>query len=214
MSARGRNKLSNLCLRIFLGSQLEPVPLLVWQPYGVSYAGASFKFTVFDPRGQRKAQQVGQLPSTSYLSLLTPYAYLGLGRTNNYVENLFVGSTRHQSRHYASFESLIPNSQVLIVPFQPPGGTDPGTWIRQLYLHPGDWIPGVTLSLTGAMLVLGGIIFFLHLKELVRSSSLPLHCVMSARVRKVADRLYACVAQREDEAERKKNSVHINFDAL
>lgn len=134
----------------------------------MSYAGASYKFTVIDPTGQRKAQQVGQLPSTSYLSLLTPYSYFGLGRTNNYVENLFVGSTRHQPKHFNSFESLIPNSQVLIVPFQPPGVTDPGTWSRQLYLHPGEWIPGVTLSLTGAMLVLGGIIFFLHLKEQVR----------------------------------------------
>lgn len=143
------------------------------QPSGVSYAGASYKFTVFDPKGQRRAQQVGQLPSTSYMSLLTPYSYFGLGRTNNYVENLFVGSTRHQQQHFTNLESLIPNSQVLIDPYQPPGVTDPRSWIRQLYLHPGDWIPGVVLSLVGAMVVLGGIILFLHLKEQV-SPSVPI----------------------------------------
>lgn len=110
---------------------------------------------------------VGQLPQTSYVALGTPYSYFGLGRTNNYVENLFVGSTRHQEEHFISVEGLIPNSQVVIVPYQPEGRTDPGSWTRELYLHPGDWIPWVTIVLGAAIMLLGTVVVVLHLNEKV-----------------------------------------------
>jgi len=145
-----------------------------YEPNGVSYSGATYKFTVLDARARRRATQVGQLPQTSYFSLLTPYSYFGLGRTNNYVENLFVGSTRFQNNHFGKFEGLIPNSQVMINPYQPtvkPGDEEqgsPNTWIKSLYLHPGDWIPGVTLSLLGALTALIVTIVILHTKEQVR----------------------------------------------
>ena len=155
------------------------------QPYGVSYSGASYKFTVLDPTGARKATQgtlnavarlatlsyvpspVGQLPQTSYFALGTPYSYFGLGRTNNYVENLFIGSTRRQPEHYINVEGLIPNSQVVIDPYQPAGRLDPGSWSRELYLHPGDWIPWVTVALGAAIILLGIVVLVLHLNEKV-----------------------------------------------
>lgn len=138
----------------------------------MSYSGASFKFTVLDPTGARKATQVGQLPQSSYLSLGTPYSYFGLGRTNNYVENLFIGSTRQQVEHYINVEGLIPNSQVVIDPFQPAGRSDPSSWTRELFLHPGDWIPWVTVVLTAAIGLLGIVVFVLHMNEKVRSPPL------------------------------------------
>ena len=39
---------------------------------------------------------VSQLSQSSYLSLQTPYCLIGLGRTNNYVEEMFAGVSRHQ----------------------------------------------------------------------------------------------------------------------
>ncbi|KAG5219421.1 T-cell immunomodulatory protein [Salix suchowensis] len=75
------------------------VILTLSQPFGVSYAGASYKYTVLDTSGRRSLHRppdlVGQLPQTAYHSLMAPYSYFGLGRTNNYIENLFVGSTIH-----------------------------------------------------------------------------------------------------------------------
>ncbi|GAA6006356.1 hypothetical protein JCM10207_000615 [Rhodosporidiobolus poonsookiae] len=156
-----------------------------YRPYGSSYSGASFKFTVLDPTGARRSTQYGQLPRSTYLSLSTPYSYFGLGRTNNYVENLFVGSTRHQPQHYVNVEGLIPNSQVLIIPYQPEGSRDPASWTKMLYLHPGDWIPWVTIVLLGAILLLGGVVVALHVKE-----------------------------KREDEAERRARLLSLNFQAL
>jgi integrin alpha FG-GAP repeat containing protein 1 len=101
----------------------EPVETR-YKPWGASLPGASYKFTVLDPNGLRRAQQVGQQPQSSYRSLLTPYSYFGLGRTNNYVEKLFVGSTlsggsqalTRDGEYFLAMEGLIPNSQLVIAP--------------------------------------------------------------------------------------------------
>ncbi|GAA6012102.1 hypothetical protein JCM11491_001751 [Sporobolomyces phaffii] len=160
-----------------------------YRPYGSSYSGASFKFTVLDPTGARRSTQYAQLAQTSYLSLGLPYAHLGLGRTNNYVENLFIGSTRAlQPLHFINLEGVIPNSQVLVLPYQSgegPARGDVGEWKKELYLKPGDWIPWVTLVLLTAIIGLGVVVLVLHLNE-----------------------------KREDEVERRARLLSLNFGAL
>lgn len=168
----------------------EPTDAPKFRPWGTNYGGASYKFTVLDPNGVRRAQQVGQLPQTAYRSLLTPYSYFGLGRTNNYVESLFIGSTRRQKEHFLALEGVIPNSQVVINPWQGGGGREnerggPETWTKQLYLHPGDWIPWVTVVLITTIVGLAIVVIVLHIHE-----------------------------RREDERERKRAVHAINFDAL
>ncbi|KII89322.1 hypothetical protein PLICRDRAFT_109686 [Plicaturopsis crispa FD-325 SS-3] len=132
-----------------------------YHPFGVSYSGATYKYTVLDTSGRRSAAQVGQLPQTAYHSLLTPYSFFGLGRTNNYIENLFVGSTKHTAEHFINMEGVIPNSKVVILP--PP--TDGATWKRELFLRPGEWIPWVTVTVVAATAILAVIVFVLHLNE-------------------------------------------------
>lgn len=112
----------------------------------------------------------GQLPQSTYLSLGTPYSFFGLGRTNNYVENLFIGSTRRQPDHFVNIEGLIPNSQVVIVPFQPEDVQDPSTWTKELYLQPGDWIPWVTIVLGAAIMGLGIVVVVLQVNEKVSAA--------------------------------------------
>ncbi|KAI1783408.1 integrin alpha N-terminal domain-containing protein [Ganoderma leucocontextum] len=131
-----------------------------YHPYGVSYSGATYKYTVLDTSGQRSAAQVGQMPQAAYQSLLTPYAYFGLGRTNNYIENLFVGSTKHTDQHYINMEGVIPNSKVVIIP--PVEGE---FWRRELYLRPGEWIPWVTVTVVVSLILLAIIGLVLHLNE-------------------------------------------------
>ncbi|KAG8970871.1 hypothetical protein FRC03_000089 [Tulasnella sp. 419] len=133
-----------------------------YHPFGVSYSGASYKYTILDTSGRRSAAQVAQLPQTAYQALLTPYSFFGLGRTNNYIENLFVGSTKHSEEHYINMEGVIPNSKVVIMPTQE---GDDGMWRRELYLRPGEWIPWVTLTVAVATFILAGIVFMLHLSE-------------------------------------------------
>ncbi|SGY75403.1 BQ5605_C005g03425 [Microbotryum silenes-dioicae] len=161
----------------------EPAGEPRYRPYGASYSGASYKFSVMDPTGARRSTQVAQLPRSTYLSLGTPYSYFGLGRTNNYVENLFIGVTRHQDQHFINIEGLIPNSQIVIVPWQPDWASDPSSWTRELFLHPGDWIPWVTIVLGAATLLLGAIVVSLHFNEKVGTALRVLQALPDAGVR-------------------------------
>ncbi|KAF8352219.1 hypothetical protein F5887DRAFT_874393 [Amanita rubescens] len=131
------------------------------QPFGVSYSGASYKYTVLDTSGHRSAAQVGQIPQTSYQSLQTPYSYFGLGRTNNYIENLFVGTTIHSKQHYINLEGVVPNSRVVINPSL----NEDEAWRRELFLRPGEWTSLVTITVVIAMLILAIIVFILHMNE-------------------------------------------------
>lgn len=140
------------------------MPKRYFKPFGVSYSGATYKYTVLDTAGHRSAAQVGQLPQTSYQSIQTPYSFFGLGRTNNYIENLFVGTTVHAEQHYINMEGVIPNSKVVILP-----SADEGEWKRELFLRPGEWIPWVTVTVVATMFMLAGIVLVLHLSEKVRA---------------------------------------------
>ena len=106
------------------------------------------------------------MPQAAYQSLLTPYVYFGLGRTNNYIENLFVGSTKHTDQHYINMEGVIPNSKVVIIP-----PVEGDMWRKELYLRPGEWIPWVTVAVVAALFILAIIVLVLHLNEKVRSAA-------------------------------------------
>ncbi|KAF9357346.1 hypothetical protein BGX26_003894 [Mortierella sp. AD094] len=179
------------------------------KPFGVNYPGATFKFTVLDTSGKKRANQVAQYPSSTYLGLSLPFSLFGLGRTNNYVEELFVGVTRNQPEHYTTYAGVIPNSQLIIIPYQaedasrpPPSGSEAGSgenassvaaenkggpseWTLELYIRPGDYVPWVFVVLATAIAVLAGVVVGLNWME-----------------------------KREDERERKKALHIINFDAL
>lgn len=173
--------LKTLTLNGACGSRCESPDTPPFSPWGGALGGASYKFAVLDPNGVRRAQQVGQQPQTAYEALHPPTAFAGLGRTNNYVESLFVGSTRRQTPPYLVLEGVIPNSEVIVFPT----GPTPELWRRELFLHPADWIPLVTLTLSVLLALLGAVVFVLDLHE-----------------------------KREDERERQRAVHAINFDAL
>ncbi|KAJ9119554.1 hypothetical protein QFC22_003263 [Naganishia vaughanmartiniae] len=131
------------------------------------------------------------LSQTSYLALQTPYSYFGLGRINNYVENLFVGTSLHSDVHYTNIEGVIPNSYVVLIPPSPEAGNNTllvkanEEWHKSLFLHPGDWIAWVIMVVIAVVIVLAGVIYLLHQNE-----------------------------KREDELERRKAMHRINFQAL
>ncbi|KAN0105511.1 hypothetical protein V8E52_010950 [Russula decolorans] len=128
-----------------------------YHPSGASTSGVSYKYTILDTSGRRSAAQVPQLPQTSYQALNTPYAFFGLGRTNNYIENLFAGAAHGR---VAALEMVIPNSKLVINP-----GATPGEWHKELYLRPGQWIPWVGATVLGTMVALAGVVLVLHLNE-------------------------------------------------
>ncbi|RKP11179.1 hypothetical protein THASP1DRAFT_11906 [Thamnocephalis sphaerospora] len=160
------------------------------RPYGVSYYGASFKYTVIDRRGRKHAKEVAQLSQSAYVPLQMPYCLFGLGRTNNYVEELFIGVTRHQAsgwqaRHYRAWAGVIPNSQLVVVPYQAADVHAPDGWTRELFVNPSAYVPSVLLTLIGASIILAIIVMLLDWRE-----------------------------KREDQREKRSISHVLNFDAL
>ncbi|KAJ3182769.1 hypothetical protein HDU87_008108 [Geranomyces variabilis] len=157
------------------------------KPYGVNYAGASFKYTVLDTAGRRRARQAAQLSQSTYFSLQTPYALFGLGRTNNYIEDLFVGVARRKAKsaEVATFQGVIPNSQLIVIPYEDSEDAGPTSWILELYVNPSSASRSVMLVLLTSLAILASVVGGLHWTE-----------------------------KREDEKERRKALHAINFDAL
>ena len=162
-----------------------------YKAFGASLIGGSYKFTILDNSGGRHAASFAQIPSTAFDALYTPYSFMGLGRTNNYIENLHVGSTfklgasdstsnTSTSSHTINFEGIIPNAQVVITP-----SNHQHSWRIEMYLKKNKWVPFVALVVSTLCLILGAVVFGLHIHE-----------------------------KKEDEIERKKESHHINFQAL
>jgi integrin alpha FG-GAP repeat containing protein 1 len=134
----------------------------------VSFSGGTFKYTVIGTTGSRSAAQVAQLPQTAYHALQAPYAFLGLGRTNNYIEALFVGSTSHAREHYTALEGVVPNSRVVALPSRPgQDGEGETTWRTELFLRPGSWIHWVGATVVVVLIMLSGMVAGLHIAEKV-----------------------------------------------
>ncbi|KAJ1658607.1 hypothetical protein IWQ61_002183 [Dispira simplex] len=154
-------------------------------PYGVNYPGASIKFTIIDTSGNKRLTQVSQLPQSNYMARLTPYSLFGLGRTNNYIEDLFAGTTYNQSQWYRSWSGVIPNSQLVISPYQVNPGDQVDNWRIELYINVGS-------SAIGVLVVLLVTIFVLLVTVLVLN----------------------WLERREDKKEKDRSLHVINFDAL
>ncbi|KAJ3312383.1 hypothetical protein HDV04_003133 [Boothiomyces sp. JEL0838] len=134
------------------------------KPYGVNYAGASFKHTVIDTNGKVRVTQSCQLPQQAYMSLQVANNVIGLGRTNNYIDNLFVGVSRNENVHYRSYQGLIPNSGIVIGPYEE-NHEGPEEWKLELYMNPSSTTNAIIIVLSSVCIVLGAIIFGLDLSE-------------------------------------------------
>jgi len=155
-----------------------------YSPFGVNYIGSTYKFTVIDLVGQKRANQVAQLSQSNYNSLQTPYCLFGLGRTNSYMEELFVGVSRRNIKYYNIYSGMIPNSQLIIIPYQQEN-EDPSLWQLKQFINPSEYVPYVFISLVCTIIILIIITLLLQFLE-----------------------------KREDELEKKRALHIINFDAF
>ncbi|KAI8873036.1 hypothetical protein GQ42DRAFT_113404, partial [Ramicandelaber brevisporus] len=154
-------------------------------PYGVNYAGASLKYSVVDTSGKKRFAQTAQLTQSAYLASQTPYVMIGLGRTNNYVEDMYVGTSRRQTSPSTRFGGLVPNAQVVVLPYQPKEETDPSSWRLELYINPGEYTLWVFVSMVTCVVLLLGIVIMLLYFE-----------------------------RRDDRREKARSRMVLNFDAL
>ncbi|KAK3528341.1 hypothetical protein QTP86_033194 [Hemibagrus guttatus] len=90
------------------------------KPFGVNQPGPYVMYTSVDSNGYLKNASAGQLSQSAHLSLQLPYTVLGLGRSANFLDHLFVGIPRPpgvKDMRKQEWTAIIPNSQLIVIPY-------------------------------------------------------------------------------------------------
>lgn len=132
------------------------------KPFGVNFPGTVWKYTVTDLGGGKSVAQGVQLRQSGGYSLQTPYILFGLGRTSNYIEEIFMGDAVNEPVQYALWTTIIPNSQVVGIPY--PKDT-PENWILELYIKSSGLALWAAVAVLSWLIVTGVLICFFSWRE-------------------------------------------------
>ncbi|KAM4743598.1 T-cell immunomodulatory protein [Anableps anableps] len=135
------------------------------KPFGVNQPGPYVMYTTVDSNGYLKNASAGQLSQSAHFSLQLPYTVLGLGRSANFLDHLFVGIPRKPGEtemRKQEWTAIIPNSQLIVIPFP---HNNPRSWSAKLYLTPSNSVLLTAIALIGVCVFILVIIGILHWKE-------------------------------------------------
>lgn len=126
--------------------------------YGTNLPGPKISYKTTTQEGTLRHAVSAQLSQSAHFSLNLPYSIFGLGRTPNFVDSLTVG----MSNHSKSWTQIIPNSQMVVIPWPP---YDSSSWKAQLFVTPSQLIVMSVMALTGVCGLITVIIAVLHWRE-------------------------------------------------
>ncbi|XP_047436052.1 T-cell immunomodulatory protein isoform X2 [Mugil cephalus] len=135
------------------------------KPFGVNQPGPYVMYTTVDFNGHLKNASAGQLSQSAHFSLQLPYTVLGLGRSANFLDHLFVGIPRPVGEtdiRKQEWTAIIPNSQLIVIPYP---HNKPSSWSAKLYLTPSDSVLLTAIALIGVCVFILVIIGILHWQE-------------------------------------------------
>jgi hypothetical protein len=135
--------------------------------------GASFRFIVTDRDTSRHMDLWYQLAQTSDMNIPLPYSFIGIGETNNYIENFQILSGNYykdpnkfkdsSKRNFKDQTPIIPNTQMVIFKFE--NDNSKYEWYIDLIVLPMDSLVVIVLVIVGVMLAILGVIIYLHVRE-------------------------------------------------
>eukprot|EP01116_Phalansterium_solitarium_P000950 TRINITY_DN10777_c0_g1_i1.p1 TRINITY_DN10777_c0_g1~~TRINITY_DN10777_c0_g1_i1.p1 ORF type:complete len:720 (-),score=218.54 TRINITY_DN10777_c0_g1_i1:42-2201(-) len=131
------------------------------KPYGVNLPGAVWKYTISDWSGTKHVVQGVQLQQSAYLALQTPYLLFGLGRTSNYLEELYMGVTT-KGTHFHLWSGIIPNAQVIAFPYEP---DKPDDWYLELWVKTSGLLMWVIVGVAVCLVLSGAAVLFFRWRE-------------------------------------------------
>ena len=84
--------------------------------YFTNLIGTNYRFINSNLDGSRRMDTAVQSPQNSNLQLNLPFTYIGIGRSNNFVENFQIIAPIYLKKYpnYKLFTPIIPNSQLII----------------------------------------------------------------------------------------------------
>uniref|UniRef100_A0A8V0ZRU5 Integrin alpha FG-GAP repeat containing 1 n=1 Tax=Gallus gallus TaxID=9031 RepID=A0A8V0ZRU5_CHICK len=134
-------------------------------PFGVNQPGPYIMYTTVDANGYLKNGSAGQLSQSAHFALQLPYNVLGLGRSANFLDHLYVGIPRplgEKSIRRQEWTAIIPNSQLIVIPYP---HNVPRSWSAKLYLTPSNIVLLTAIALIGVCVFILAIIGILHWQE-------------------------------------------------
>ena len=139
--------------------------------YGDVNLGTSFRYIVTDKSGTRHMDLSYQMAQTSDMNIPLPYSLVGLADVNNYIENFQAISGNYykdkdlfdddKHRNFKEFTPIIPNTQMMISKYK----ETKYEWYIDLIVEPMEGLIVIVLSLLGVMLLIAGVIIYLHVRE-------------------------------------------------
>jgi integrin alpha FG-GAP repeat containing protein 1 len=153
---------------------LKSVTLLSKNIFYSNELGVNYRYITTNLDGSRRmdVSYQGVQNGNSYMSL--PYAYIGIGRSNNYIENFNVISvyfTEGQDTNKV-FTPIIPNSQLIITKILDEDHTmyiiyKVRNWSLDLIVKPTSQLFILIITIVIILVVILAIIVYLHVKEVV-----------------------------------------------
>ncbi|KAK2195641.1 bifunctional FG-GAP repeat/T-cell immunomodulatory protein/Integrin alpha [Babesia duncani] len=130
--------------------------------HGFNIRGPTFKITVIDLDG-KKNPRIGTIrPQSAHAPLQVPYMVFGLGKTNNYVEELYLGMPSRNKNYSNMWISIIPNCSVVATVHQL---SNPNDWTLKLSISPSKSINTLLIATITCLGVLGLFILIFDIKE-------------------------------------------------
>ena len=129
--------------------------------------GSSQRFITTNINGNRRMDLSLQNPQVNAPGILSlTYAYLGIGRSNNYIENFHIisGNAYKRDNNDKTYTPVIPNSQLIIYHDNIPSGNKT-TWQVDLVVKPTKYLYQLIIVIIAVIIVLTFISTRLLLKE-------------------------------------------------
>ena len=129
--------------------------------------GSSQRFITTNIKGDRRMDLSLQAPQISSPGILAlTYAYLGIGRSNNYIENFHIisGNAYDRNNNDKTYTPVIPNSQ-LIIYHDNIYGQNETTWQVDLVVKPTKYLYQLIIVIIIMIIVLTFIAIKLQMKE-------------------------------------------------
>ena len=130
--------------------------------------GSSQRFITTNINGARRMDLSLQSPQISSPGILSlTFAYLGIGRSNNYIENFHIisGNAFDREDNDKTYTPVIPNSQLIIYHDNIAGGNKT-TWQVDLVVKPTKKLYQLILVIIIVIILLTFIAFRLQMKEM------------------------------------------------
>jgi integrin alpha FG-GAP repeat containing protein 1 len=139
--------------------------------YGSKLFAASYRGIFTTLNDKQKVFVAHQITRTAYGALEQPIAMYVIGRSNNYIEDFTLsypiqiysdnGARKELSVESNSWSPIIPNSHLLIDINE----KSSSNWNIRLLINPADSFLLVGIILSLILIIIGGIIIYIHMKE-------------------------------------------------